>query len=91
MIRGERLEPFPVAPPCKEMNMNRTIENQSQIHGFSVAPSVTREAASKFLCVSIRTLERLEKSKQLLPIRIGRSVSYDLADLVAFRESKKVA
>ena len=72
------------------MNL-QTIENQSQIHGFSVAPSVTRDEASKFLCVSVRTLERLEKAKQLMPVRIGRSVSYDMADLVAFRNSRKVA
>ena len=71
--------------------MKSTNEKQSLIHGFPVAPSVTKKRACEFLCISESTIERLEKSKELLPIRIGRHVTYDFDDLVAYRNSKKVA
>ena len=53
--------------------------------------SLSRKATCEFLAISISTLERLEKSKDLIPARIGRHVTYDLADVVAFRNSRKAA
>ncbi len=47
-----------------------------------------REAAD-WLKVSERTLWSLTQRGRLTAVRIGRSVRYDLADLVAFVESCK--
>lgn len=71
--------------------MNSTKEMQSLIHGFPIAPSVSKKRACEFLAISESTIDRLAKAKELIPIKIGRHVTYDLDDLVAYRNSKKAA
>ena len=71
--------------------MKQTQDYLSQVHGFPVAPSVTRKGACAFLCISMSTLERLTKNKELTPIRIGGRVTYDLGDLIEFRKAHKEA
>lgn len=48
-----------------------------------------REAA-EWLQVSERTLWTLTQKGEITSIRIGRSVRYDLGDLIEFVESRKV-
>lgn len=48
-----------------------------------------REAA-KWLQVSERTLWTLTQKGEITSIRIGRSVRYDMSDLIEFVESRKV-
>ena len=56
------------------------------------APSLLspRDAAA-WLKISERTLWRIARDGQLRSIRFGRSVRYDIADLVAFAESRKTS
>lgn len=71
--------------------MDKRIEEQSQKHGFPVAPSVNKKRACEFLAISISTLDRLVAAELIIPIRIGRHVTFDMNDLVAFRNARKVA
>lgn len=48
-----------------------------------------REAA-EWLQVSERTLWTLTQKGEITSIRIGRSVRYDISDLIEFVESRKV-
>ena len=71
--------------------MNSTKEEQSMIHGFQVYNSVSKKRACEFLAISESTIDRLAKSKELIPIKIRRSVTSDMADLIAYRNSQKAA
>ena len=50
---------------------------------------LTPREAAKVLSVCERTLFSLNKAGQLRPIKIGRSVRYDIADIKAWIERAK--
>lgn len=51
-------------------------------------PLATRKQAADFLGISVGTIINLEKSNQLKPIRIGKSVRHDWDQLNDFKELK---
>lgn len=50
---------------------------------------LSRSDACKYLGLSLPTLDNLVRSRQLSPIRIGRQVKFDEAELVRFSDYKK--
>lgn len=47
--------------------------------------------AARYLCICRKSLYNLTESGKLTPVRIGRAVRYDIADLERFIQSMKGA
>jgi len=58
---------------------------------MNVEPKLLRKPdAARYLSIPISTLEKLTARKQIPHLKIGRSVSYDVADLARWIEAKKI-
>jgi hypothetical protein len=69
------------------------VEHSSGASGSVVRPVglVDEKTAAAFLCMSVEWLQQDRITKRRIPyIKISRSVRYDVADLVAFKDRCKV-
>lgn len=67
----------------------RELKPICMVQGIEVYPSVSKKEACEFLNISESTIERLERSGELLPIRTNRAVNYDFGDVLAYRNANK--
>jgi len=83
-----RLIPCDIATPF----LARDGAGRFHFLSMNIEPQLIRKReAATFLSMPLSTLEKLTARKKIPHVKIGRAVSYDMTDLRAWIETKKVA
>ena len=89
MNSGRKVRAIPGSPNFLNELYMRELKPVCTAQGIEVYPSISKNEACEFLNISKSTIERLEKSGELLPIRTNSAVNYDFGDVLAYRNANK--